>query len=448
MKNGGNKMINGLFEAKLTEKQRKAARPDNHTDLDERSSFIYDKYQHRKWYSEEEYNRRKVREKADAALAKKQTANKTAMEDDFFAARTAKNANAGGERFATKTKVVNEEEWWKGDNERGEKVVKSKDAPKTKSSSPGKTFDFLGDRRQLLSSLQVESKSRLMSDLSGLGIDGDKGATPSQLKKSSRSKQRKTGLSPAPQETKPKSSRKPPGRSKSAMSTSSGDSDSLKPSSSRLIRKAAPPRSASGPMVNTGHLGESFHSNSTPISRKTKTVNPRLGRVKSFDENGEKRSRSSSAKKSRGAARKNKALVASLYDGTLMDSIATGLASVDTTTTDDASTKRSFRRRRDDDESQVSSRRQSSRSGSRDDRSQASSRRHRSSSRKKRDPRKKRDGTSSVSRTPSPDLTQDSRRRVLSSNVPPRSPRMAPIKIKRVPREKAKMSQSPVRTLS
>jgi hypothetical protein len=420
MKNGGNKMINGLFEAKLTDKQKKAVRPDNHTDLDARSSFVYDKYQHRKWYSEEEYKKMKMREKADAALARKETASKAAMEDDFFAARTAKSGVCGGEHFAISSNKDDEEEWWKEDGKKEEKTSKS---PKAKSNRPGKNFDFLGDRRQLLSSLQVESKSKLMSDLTGLGIDSDKGARPSQLKTSSR-----------------KTFRKVIGRSKSAISTSSGESDSLKPSSSRIIRKAPPARSASGPMAASLH------------NRKTKSGNLRLGRTKNIDEGDQSRSRSSSTKKSRGAARKNnKALVASLYDGSLMDSIATGLASVDTNSNDDASTRRPARRPRGDEESQASARPHSPRSVSRDDRSQASSHRHRSSSMKKRDPRKKRGDTSgSVSRTPSPDLTQDSRRRVLSPNVPPRSPRVAPIKMKRVVRDKqprsSKVSQSPVRT--
>eukprot|EP00934_Nitzschia_sp_Nitz4_P007033 Nitzschia sp. Nitz4//scaffold76_size158648//117363//119200//NITZ4_002562-RA/size158648-processed-gene-0.248-mRNA-1//1//CDS//3329557893//7023//frame0 len=50
MKKGGNNLINRLFEGNLTQNQKKAVKPDKHTELDARSNFIYDKYQHRNWY--------------------------------------------------------------------------------------------------------------------------------------------------------------------------------------------------------------------------------------------------------------------------------------------------------------------------------------------------------------------------------------------------------------
>ena len=71
--------MNSLFEAKL---KKKSVKPDNRTDLDTRSNFIYDKYQHRKWYS------------ADGATKKKRVSafvppapigeTTSAEEDDFF----------------------------------------------------------------------------------------------------------------------------------------------------------------------------------------------------------------------------------------------------------------------------------------------------------------------------------------------------------------------------
>lgn len=84
MRNGGNKLINMLFEAKLTDKQKSVVKPDKNTELDPRSSFIYDKYQHRSWY--------------DAKLASRESTFKSSPEngtrisgvefDDFFASRT------------------------------------------------------------------------------------------------------------------------------------------------------------------------------------------------------------------------------------------------------------------------------------------------------------------------------------------------------------------------
>lgn len=47
MKRGGNKIVNAIFEATL---QDKSTKPDKDTELDPRSEFVYQKYQHRTWY--------------------------------------------------------------------------------------------------------------------------------------------------------------------------------------------------------------------------------------------------------------------------------------------------------------------------------------------------------------------------------------------------------------
>jgi hypothetical protein len=47
MRVGGNKLVNAIFEANLIDK---SVKPDKHTELEERSEFIYKKYQHRQWY--------------------------------------------------------------------------------------------------------------------------------------------------------------------------------------------------------------------------------------------------------------------------------------------------------------------------------------------------------------------------------------------------------------
>lgn len=52
MKDGGNALVNSLFEAKLSDDTIK---PNKHSELNERSNFIYEKYQHRKWYDPSSY---------------------------------------------------------------------------------------------------------------------------------------------------------------------------------------------------------------------------------------------------------------------------------------------------------------------------------------------------------------------------------------------------------
>lgn len=84
MRNGGNVLINKVFEANLTETQKSVVKPDKHTDLDPRSLFIYDKYQHRKWY-DEKLARRKSTFEPPVPDNKRVSAGEF---DDFFAART------------------------------------------------------------------------------------------------------------------------------------------------------------------------------------------------------------------------------------------------------------------------------------------------------------------------------------------------------------------------
>jgi stromal membrane-associated protein len=92
MRNGGNVMINKVFEAKLSDTQKTVVKPDKHTELDPRSDFIYDKYQHRKWY-DDKLAKRKSTFTPPAPLGGS-TSNGNNREsiggafDDFFAART------------------------------------------------------------------------------------------------------------------------------------------------------------------------------------------------------------------------------------------------------------------------------------------------------------------------------------------------------------------------
>lgn len=115
MKQGGNSFVNDVFEMKLTDKQKVVVRPDSHTDLDSRSNYIYDKYQHRKWYSGDGYKKLKLREKADSAISNLNShKKKSAAEEDFFATRTNKGG-AGGDSFADVQK--DEDDWWKSNTD-------------------------------------------------------------------------------------------------------------------------------------------------------------------------------------------------------------------------------------------------------------------------------------------------------------------------------------------
>lgn len=87
MKNGGNVLINKLFEANLTKKQSECVKPDKHTELDLRSNFIYDKYQHRKWYDANLAKDKSIFEKALANGTQEKRVS-TGEFDDFFALRT------------------------------------------------------------------------------------------------------------------------------------------------------------------------------------------------------------------------------------------------------------------------------------------------------------------------------------------------------------------------
>jgi len=561
MKEGGNELINGLFEAKLKDKQKSVVRPDNHTNLEDRSNFIYDKYQHRKWYSAEVYKKLKLREKADAAMNRhKNVASDSAMEEDFFASRAANKGRGGGKHIATNNE---ENEWWKN----GSSGQHKEDLTASTPNNTKNNLNFLGDRRKMLSATQVESKSRLMADLTLLAIDNEKGSSPSQIKlKTSRTNRRdarRRNLSPAIQEEDIKSvtssgraapsvrkapgrtksssssvgddnsrgeksappSRKAPGRSKSSSSSTGDDSsrggkaappgrtapgrskssissvcddnsraDSKKSlgtssSSGRLTRHKPPLRSASGPVTGMARA-VSQHDSSVSItsssSRKPRSIrdmngDPRVGRTKSFDDGDSKpgrRSRSSSAKRSRGAARKNRALVESMHMSVGSESAFSQGDSVfsqdSNDNDDDESSRRSGGRRRrggnpsgglasvlgdnenksradrtgrGDDQS-VRSRRSAARSSSRDDVSRASSNRRPVSSRDFRSTRRRGDSADSSSpprsskqRESSDDSvtrTPRSRRRNGSadSTSPKPSPSGAPISVRRVVKDR------------
>lgn len=130
MRLGGNKVINAMFEAKLKPAERKKTRPDNHTDLDSRSAFIYDKYQHHKWYNGTIYQ--------VVAAAQAQSGDDGAIEfEDLFSQETMEK-NKGGmhESFDMDFKLEDN-----GDAFSNSKDLESdwfKDHVQAKEKSPGK----------------------------------------------------------------------------------------------------------------------------------------------------------------------------------------------------------------------------------------------------------------------------------------------------------------------
>ena len=90
MRNGGNVLINKVYEAKLTESQKAVVKPDKDTELDPRSEFIYDKYQHRKWY--------------DDILAKQKSTFEPPLGNRV-------SAGAFDDFFASRTKVAASDDW-------------------------------------------------------------------------------------------------------------------------------------------------------------------------------------------------------------------------------------------------------------------------------------------------------------------------------------------------
>ncbi|CAJ1940074.1 unnamed protein product [Cylindrotheca closterium] len=143
MQRGGNKAVNAFFEATLKDKTNK---PDKNTDLEPRSEFIYQKYQHRRWY---DASRNSNESPANVAGFDPFSNQENAFGDeDLF-------ANIGSQEFAS---VGNLNDTF-GDN------------PK----SPGVFGDFSAKARvSLISNLESkEFKANVLDDIAHLDIGDD-----------------------------------------------------------------------------------------------------------------------------------------------------------------------------------------------------------------------------------------------------------------------------------
>lgn len=458
MRQGGNKLVNGLFEANLTEKQRGVVRPNNRTDLKSRSSYIFDKYQHRKFFSKDSYEAFRPRDKIDAALSSLRSQKKNSeMEDDFFSAR-AKGSTNGGERFAAKSS--DENEWWKtgGAASNGTPVSKrSGMLSPGDSATPnsGKRLN-LGDRRNLMSTLQrMESKS--LDEVNHLDTDDGK-IKPSQLKSKTKTA---------------KNRRQDKGNSFGGA---------ISPTAKEVDRDSAAMLRSTRQKRGVARGNSSGSGSSDDGSRKPRSSRERISRAKSFDEglcasvaSLSKSVRSSSVKRSRvrktNSDRRPQSSKSLQGSGNFLADISASLADINANVAgdDDASSRRAGRHRPPrrgsvgsssvlvgdgeeeesqvsrrtyrDDQSQVSSSRRTNRSSTKnDDQRQLNTNRR---ERQTRSP-KRRDLSShrppSTSRTPSPDLIGNHKTSSpigLGTKTSPRSFKQgAPISIQRVVKDR------------
>lgn len=164
MRKGGNKLVNALFEAKLKDT---IVKPDKYTELEERSEFIYKKYQHRQWY-----------DPAGCEVVP----NNGLPEEDLFG-----NGGAGSD-FA---------EW-------GNLTFPSLSLDEVEAESPQRTSQgsgvlspfgsfTAGSRRNLISTLErMESKSNVLEDITHLDVGPDPTSPEPKPKKLKKKKKKKT----------------------------------------------------------------------------------------------------------------------------------------------------------------------------------------------------------------------------------------------------------------
>ena len=202
MKQGGNKLINSIYEANLTDGEKENFRPTNQTAMEARAAFIFDKYQHRKYYdistfyqgSSEPAKKEKSAYKPPPAFGQS-SENEV---DSFLGSRQSQRESGG---FLEDFIKERDTDWWKMNAKpRGEMGNTGSDSTKEIQFEPSKSSQRrssaqspLAQSRQskdLLQTLQrMESKSRLLDDIKHMEIDLDN-PLPSPKKASRSSKRR------------------------------------------------------------------------------------------------------------------------------------------------------------------------------------------------------------------------------------------------------------------
>jgi hypothetical protein len=437
MRQGGNRLVNALFEATLTDKQRRVVRPDNHTDLATRTDYIFDKYQHRTWFSKESYDTFRPTDRIDAALSSLRSHKEnTKLEEDFFSQRAksaAPNNNtnsSSGQHFAANDKPSNDSEWWKVAS------TSTSNGSSISNSTP------VNNRRGLLTKMQAESQRKLMDEFHHL--ESKNGSVkPSELKLKSKVSSPKNGsrMGVGGMITQP--IKQSPSKPRSTLQRQRGVPRTYSNSSTRSSDSI---RSKDRGVGRT-YSSSSHSSGDSSTARRVPKTKDRVSRAKSFDEGlvlDSTQSPDSIVKRNRVRKTNSDRLPPTSSrslkgNESFIQDIHTSLAQItkNTAGVDDMLSPRRPQRRRPEqtgsgfeDQSQGSSRRivrddksqasrRSTRSSSKhDDQSQlSSSRRHRTGSRarspEREDPDyrsspRRREGSRSrqlpPSRTPSPDL--------------------------------------------
>ena len=174
MKEGGNNVVNSLFEAKLSATEQNMAKPNCQTDLDTRSHYIYDKYQHRKWYSAKKF----VKKKRALGFVPPSPIGETVAveaEEDFFALR----ANQNTDDFFDSTEA-------RGNNQEPEEIHFDPNQAMRPSFELMSTLTRMESKRQVLNVIKVIDIDRDNPNPSPKRISKAKGSKTKRLSQSAR----------------------------------------------------------------------------------------------------------------------------------------------------------------------------------------------------------------------------------------------------------------------
>jgi hypothetical protein len=186
MRAGGNKLVNAIFEANLTDNSMK---PDKHTELEERSEFIYKKYQHRQWY-----------DPAACGIDR----NKGLAEEDPFANGPPGSDIVDWGSFSFPTLSV--------DDTNVHSPIKTLQSPQGPLFSPFGTLIGGPGKKDLISTL--ERKSKILVDISHLDIGPDPLSPEPKPRRLLKNMKKMTLCSRSTSEPRKESSRSTPDRTR------------------------------------------------------------------------------------------------------------------------------------------------------------------------------------------------------------------------------------------
>jgi hypothetical protein len=183
MRAGGNKLLNAIFEANMIDKSMK---PDKHTELEERSEFIYKKYQHRQWY------------------------DPAACEIDLNKGQAKEDPVVDWGSFSFPTEALD--------------AFNNANSPTKTPQSPQGAFSPFGTRRGLISTLELmESKSNVLDDIAHLDVGPDPTSPQPKPRRLLRKKKKVTSSEPRRKESSSRRSTSEPRRKESSSSRSTSE---------------------------------------------------------------------------------------------------------------------------------------------------------------------------------------------------------------------------------